>query len=211
MDSTTRSIPCTFPDMARILRLLSAFLALTVATAIVEPFIVAWLTSVRWYEEPAESVGLAVNWLASIVGEGAFPWIAAGVLGLALGSWLDATLRRFDRSRLRRRQEVVTKLGAQLIETARSIEIALQFDRQDLLPLTSDVESGLTSLAKIGIRPLEKREGDSLHESLLRARLYLHRVGTLLRDGHIREAREAGARMASLGVGVTDNSSGTDT
>ena len=51
-----------------------------------------------WHEEPSDIAGDLVNWLAEIVGDGAFPWVASGILGLAVGSWSHHFLTLTDRS-----------------------------------------------------------------------------------------------------------------
>lgn len=85
--------------MGRIVRWSFLFLAALVLTAVFEPPLMDLFQSWGWHEQPEQIPGDVLNWLSGIVGGAAFPWVAAGILGASMGSWLHYLATRLDNRR----------------------------------------------------------------------------------------------------------------
>lgn len=82
--------------MASGIRWIFLFFAALVLTALLEPPLMSLFASLGWHDL-ADGIPVAiVNWLSSLVGANAFPWVAAGVLGLSAGTWVHWLAVRFD-------------------------------------------------------------------------------------------------------------------
>lgn len=83
--------------MLRILLYITGFIFVLVFTALFEPPIMAKFQYWGWHENPQKIPGDVLNWMAAIVGEITFPWVAGGGLGLAAGVWLNFMASNYDK------------------------------------------------------------------------------------------------------------------
>lgn len=100
--------------MGKFLRWAFASLAVLVLTAIFEPPLMAFFKTLGWHNPPNEFASNVVNWLASLTGEAAFPWLASGVLGATFGSWAHFLATHADRrspTKSRRFQDLTDLIG----------------------------------------------------------------------------------------------------
>ncbi|WFU42619.1 hypothetical protein QA640_09240 [Bradyrhizobium sp. CB82] len=125
-----------------------------------------------------------VTWLAGL------PGIHAGSLlftGLVVGVWVDWILRRIDGSRADDRRA----LGVRFCNLAHTIEDRFRCDDRwpsNIVSVIPNITSAFIEADKYGVWT----PADTLYENPNGGNLmvyYLLHVGTLLRDGHFREAR----------------------
>jgi hypothetical protein len=152
----------------------------------------------RIVDRMAENVGLydrealpkAVSLLLRI---GEMPWVRATALGVgcfAAGLWVDWLLRRLDSSRA----EVLENLGYEMLSLCGRISDAstrVGFVWPDSM---ADLRMNLTSIRLTGQRfgvwvPDHRIYG--INDGLDILEVYLHQVGTTLRDGQFTEAKQA--------------------
>jgi hypothetical protein len=185
------------PAMVGFLRGFSGILVAVVITAVVEPFVIRWLTRLGWYEQPENAVVVAVNWLSRIIGEDAFPWVAAAILGFAGGVWLEVLARRFDASRPTKQQLVAMEqetLAGKLIDTAYAME---QFVRYPLLYEAQGPQ--IQSHIYIVSKELDSRgyavpmpEPGTLDEQFTWMAGYFRALAPLVQSGRIEDAKRLG-------------------
>jgi hypothetical protein len=178
--------------MGRAFRWILAFLATLVCTALIQPLLEKIFARAGWYDAPSHAVGLAVNWLEQIIGVAPFPWIAAGTIGLAVGTWADNVLRRLDGrhpiGKVARGRAIAPTLEA----LAHRIDFALRgpFPSTGQYPsLFSEVEVITLKLKKLGIATPPKVAGDDAASALRRISAWLKFSAPLLRDGQLDRAR----------------------
>lgn len=104
--------------MGKIFRWAAVFLSALALTAIFEPPLTALFAKWGWHERPDGIPSNVLNWLASIVGESIFSWLAGGVIGFSAGLWVHHWASRFDRTRNARAENERDK-NEKLLETAR--------------------------------------------------------------------------------------------
>jgi hypothetical protein len=138
----------------------------------------------NWWDHPAESAGSLISFLQSL-------WDVPGLRGAILvltgfvaGLWLDFLLRKVDGSR----EEKLRQVGNSMMGLYGSIRME---SRRGDKPLDIILRWG-GRLNSIGVT---LRNHDFLYprvedDTLPLLRQYLHVIGALLNDGHIREARE---------------------
>jgi hypothetical protein len=148
-----------------------------------------WAERQGWIDHPEEAVGWLMGiplWIAQL------PWVYPVALilgGLTVGIWLDWLLRRFDTSRSDRR----VGLGLQLQNLANVIERRQGGFRHDWPDIIQDLRPQLMSIfirvEKIGLwapvdQLYDREDGATVLVN------YLRMVGTMLADGHFKQARK---------------------
>lgn len=179
--------------MANGIKWLVLVLAGAVLSALVQPHIEMLLDRAGWYESPG---GMAMNWLESIVGSGAFPWVAGGALGVAVGVWVDYLARRFDRNRQIERDEIAA-IAEDMYE--RSIKIMRSkwtMSETSFAALTTHVDAVFAVLRKRGFVVPWVELADERDFYLKGVVAYFLTLGPMLRLGLISEAKVAARRVA---------------
>lgn len=178
--------------MGKLLRWLSVFAAVTVLTALFEPLIVRGLEWAGWYDDPAASLEPALNWLAGIVGDAAFPWVAAGLLGGSVGVWLHWTATRLDAKRRREWLEEVYLLAGSLRSYNEDLRTfaGQKTDDSFFIPIELRQEYKSLSLRLKSLR-LRAPNLDGLYGlNFVNVSVsFFEQLYPLLRNGHIRQAR----------------------
>lgn len=146
-------------NMGKLVRWLALFAAITVLTAIFEPLVVSKLQELGWYDNPKGALGPIVNWLERLIGDAAFPWVAAGIIGFAIGVFIDWFARKVDRSKPTK-QERFAELSTQLSVVKYDLMnmLRVQKDRKSRrinpewdLDVISNLNSLMHSIRKTGI------------------------------------------------------------
>lgn len=107
--------------LASTFRWIATFLAVSVLTPFVEPLIQDYLASGGYYSNPQGWLATAMNWVSILVGDGAAPYVIGGVVGIAVGSWIDSVLRWAYTAKLAR----LEALGVECLDLARDIKESL--------------------------------------------------------------------------------------
>jgi hypothetical protein len=168
-----------------------AAIAAAAISAIVQPPIARFLAGFDIYTAPVQ----IMNWLEQIVGQVAFPWIAAGSIGLAAGVWLDPLLRRLDGrhpigkvARARALSWKVTNMGHRLRSHLNSIFT----DRGDAPTIWIESILTLEKMEKLGIVAPADVVGPYSRERAERLCAYFQVTGPLLREGAVDAAAAIG-------------------
>ena len=72
-----------------------------------------WLAKHGYYGEPIQILFDAMNWIENMVGTAAFPWVAGGLFGAAIGAWALNLAIIFDRQKLSK-SERFSNLSSQI-------------------------------------------------------------------------------------------------
>jgi hypothetical protein len=78
----------------RILSWLAGSLLLAIVSGVVGEFFTALAREKGWYQHPSERLDVAMNAFSSFVTHSSFLTATAGIVGLAVGMWMDTVLRR---------------------------------------------------------------------------------------------------------------------
>jgi hypothetical protein len=78
----------------RILSWLAGSLLLAIVSGVVGEFFTALARENGWYQHPSERLDAAMNAFSSFVTHSSFLTATAGIVGLAVGMWMDTILRR---------------------------------------------------------------------------------------------------------------------
>lgn len=147
--------------MYKHIKWLAIFFAALVLTALFEPILMGLVEETGFHDDPISTVKPAVNWIARIIGDIAFFWVAGGAIGFALGVWLDSIMRRLGRGRV----DKVISLGDDAISLAGRLDT-----------LSSNY------LASPKLYPCDKYDADI---RVMRSRLKAHNV-QLLKESDFR-------------------------
>jgi hypothetical protein len=132
------------------------------------------------YDRPREAAGTVLNFFLSLA---ELPWlrVTAWLLaGFVAGLWLDWLLRKFDGSRA----EACENLGIEMTNLANDIDNALALiDRFRLPDFSPRLMSAFIKAKQVGLWTPDVRMPINVVMD------YLRHVGTLLSDGHFREAK----------------------
>lgn len=171
--------------MGTTIRWLLLFLAALFLTALLEPLAVAELDRRGWYDNPGNAVGFIVNWIAQIVGEANFPWLAGGALGLAAGAWLDRFLRYLDN----RVDPKLVALSERMVSFADKVCGTPEITQKEnffLLSIAAPIEE---ELERNGINLEAKVRYGSDADFLSRVASAYYRIAPLLKAGDIKSAK----------------------
>ncbi len=83
----------------RIIGWLAGSLLLAVVSGVVGEFFTALARENGWYQHPSERLDAAMNAFSSFVTHSSFLTATAGIVGLAVGMWMDTILRRISLQR----------------------------------------------------------------------------------------------------------------
>jgi len=171
-----------------------AVVAASVVAAVIQPPIERWLSDVGFVNAPAE----IMNWLEYIVGEAAFPWVASGILGLALGVWIDPLLSRLDGRYPLTKKDRAKAIGREAAWKAAEMNRALgnPFGREDHFPRL--FTEGLLIVGKIerlGL-PVPEPRGEDGRGALAELARYLELLAVPLREGNVEFARAIAQGLA---------------
>ena len=166
------------------------FLA-TAMSALLQPHMVSVLRGVGWYDA-TPSVGEAMNWMEYLIGVEAFPWVAGAMIGFFAGVWLDWVLKIRTKS-YPTREAKFRKLGDRSLWVAGRVvaSVALNANPNSKFDafLIPDVQSLKIDFEKSKLvfpRKIEGHQEKITNQFLI---MRLRELGTLLRDGHIKEAK----------------------
>lgn len=81
-------------QIRKIIRLVAGFAATVVALPVIGQWFIALAEELDWYKSPVETAGFVIS---LITDSQWFPWTGGVVFGFAIGTWLDALLRRKER------------------------------------------------------------------------------------------------------------------
>jgi hypothetical protein len=163
-------------------------IALGVLTLFVLPIAVEFLKhiaeKVGLYDRPGDAVDTILNFFLSLA---ELPWLRITALALGAfvaGLWLDWLLRKLDDTRADERKV----LGNDMIVLADNLE-ELTFPMQQGKP---SITSCFASARKLGIWAPDDRvfldlPSDRATDLIVN---YLRQVGTMLKDGHFRKAKQ---------------------
>ena len=70
-----------------------------VLSPLVEPFVQGWLASHGYYDGGPLWLSAVMNWVVTLVGDAAFPWVSGGVVGATLGAWAVTVASRIDHNK----------------------------------------------------------------------------------------------------------------
>ena len=136
--------------------------------------------SIGLYDRPREAAGTILNFFLSLA---ELPWLGVTALvlaGFVAGLWLDWLLRRLDRSRAEERKA----LGTEMVNRLGDLKYPMSQTRPQIM-------SCFTAARKLGIWAPDQR-AFATHPVRAKNLItdYLMHVGTMLRDGHFREAKQ---------------------
>lgn len=123
--------------MGKAFRWILALLAVTVFTAIVQPWLVTWLTEAGWYSTPLDAAKPVVNWIARIIGDTAFPWLAGIILGMTIGAWVHFVSTKFDKARPSKEDEFfglryrIESLASEIMDSARKADGSYDLNKRN--------------------------------------------------------------------------------
>lgn len=164
-----------------------AVVAASVVAAVIQPPIERWLSDVGFVNAPAE----IMSWLEYIVGEAAFPWVASGILGLALGVWLDPLLSRLDGRYPMTKKDRAKAIGNEAAWKAAEMNRALGHPFGSGSNFARLFVEGMVVAEKIerlGLPVPEPRSEDG-REALAELARYLELTAAPLREGNMKFAK----------------------
>jgi hypothetical protein len=179
--------------MGRIVRWSFLFLAALVLTAVFEPPLMDLFRSWGWHEQPEQIPGDVLNWLSGIVGGAAFPWVAGGVLGASMGSWLHYLATRLDNKRPSKPDQfaslssMIHNVQNELFEGAKSNTGEVDFNGRNR---QSDqrIKALYAELRPLGLRP-PNYDKDSNQEYNVGHYSYLQTLEPFADRGNLAEAK----------------------
>jgi len=132
-----------------------------------------------------DGIKAALQFLIDVAQQTSFSVVGWILVGLVAGLWLGGRLRKLDDSRADRRKT----LGADMVKYGNYLEQYTPWDEQD----SAKIKSYFHSAKKSGIWAPDE-VNITRDEKLITE--YLINVGTMLRDGHFKEAKEAAKESA---------------
>jgi amino acid transporter len=137
--------------------------------------------SIGLYDRPREAAGTILNFFLTLA-ELAWLRVTALVLaGFVAGLWLDWLLRKFDGSRA----EASENLGYEMMNLATEIRRDAPVDWQQFLP---KLRSAFIKAKAFRVWAPDDEGINRVELGVLRR--YLQEVGTMLKDGHFKEAKK---------------------
>jgi hypothetical protein len=157
-------------------------------------------------QQPPETAGAVLKFLLNLAEQTWLRVIALVLGGFVAGLWLDWLLRKFDGSRAEAREN----LGIEMEKIGRDMREEMNSGRTVLLRASPRLNSCFTKARKVGLWVPDARIMKA--QPLLINRIeyllveYLLHVGTLLSDGHFKEAkREASQHKDAFAAVVAEN------
>jgi hypothetical protein len=157
-------------------------------------------------QQPPETAGAVLKFLLNLAQQ---TWLRVTALvlgGFVAGLWVDWLLRKFDGSRAEAREN----LGIEMKKIGRDMNGEMECGRTVLLRASPRLNSCFTKARKVGLWVPDARIMKA--QPLLINRIeyllveYLLHVGTLLSDGHFKEAkREASQHKDAFAAVVAEN------
>jgi hypothetical protein len=152
------------------------WIATVIFTSVIIPVAVYFIE-----QQPQETANVVLKFLFYL-GEQAWLRITALILvGFIAGLWLDWFLRKLDSTRADKRKT----LGAEMVKFGETLVLI-----KDLMGHSGKIKSYFTSARKLGIWAPDDRVF-ALHPDHAIDLIgdYLRQVGTMLKDGHFKEAK----------------------
>jgi hypothetical protein len=162
---------------------------------------VATVSSTRWAESRGwYSPGEPGGWLTTLVAIGELPWLLPVVLvvaGLTAGAWLDWLIRKLDHTRAAERVEI----GNELLHLANRVASRQEGIRNEwpanVHDLRPSIMSAFIKVERIGVwAPVDQPYGRLDGANILVN--YLQLVGTMLSEGHFKQARKRAAQVRAF-------------
>jgi hypothetical protein len=174
---------------------LARWLLLAILVAVCVP--IATDMFVRWYDRPLAAGGWVIT---NLLAAGQSPWLfpaALVIAGLTAGTWIDWLFRRLDSSRAAARVEVgneLLRLAAKVAARQEGVRNEWPANVHDLRP---SIMSAFIRVEQLGIwAPVDQPYG--LLDGAKVLVNYLQLVGTMLADGHFRQARKRASQFRAF-------------
>ncbi len=157
-----------------------------IATVILIPIFTAVAARFIW-EQPRETANAVLKFLLDLSEQTWFRVTALLLVGFVAGLWLDWLLRKLDRSRAEKRKA----LGTEMVFLGH--ELRKLVDPNEVRP---KIMSRFATARKLGIWVPDQRVFEIADNQLVQSSIrnliieYLMDVGTMLKDGHSREAKQ---------------------
>jgi len=172
------------------MRRLIRWFSLAALIVLVLPILHEFALQHHLYDNPADSSWVPVGSVRRIGQIPYYAYVLAFVGGLTLGTWIDALLSGTEG----RRSEKYAVLSDRAFRIREDIQSELgSVDRQRdhaSASLLAEVNSLMLDLRKAGIPVPFAPKGTEVEKWLEMASVYFSHVGPLLRDGHVRQARD---------------------
>src|SRR5262249_2764871 len=159
------------------MRRLIRWFSLAALIVLVLPILHEFALQHHLYDNPADSSWIPVGSVRRIGEIPHYAYVLAFVGGLTLGTWIDALLSGTEGRRSEK--YVQSELGS----------VDRQRDHASA-SLLAEVNSLMLDLRKAGIPVPFAPKGTEVEKWLEMASVYFSHVGPLLRDGHVRQARD---------------------
>jgi hypothetical protein len=154
-------------------------IASVIFTGVVLPLVVYFIE-----QQPPETAPAVLKFFLNLAQQTWLRVTALVLAGFVAGLWLDWLLRKLDGSRAKAREH----LGTEMMDLARNINKALA-RHSDLQGFSPRLMSAFIKAKQLGLwAPTEFQSTGSNIPTLMG---YLRHVGTLLRDRHFAEAKQA--------------------
>lgn len=101
---------------------------------------------------------MALNWLVTLVGDAAFPWVAGGLFGAAFGAWSIALATRTDRTRPSRTSrfldlaDFIQNVKTEWMEGLREEDGSINFQKKNY-QTSLRLKALYAELRKVGLHP----------------------------------------------------------
>ena len=180
--------------MALLFRRFTGVLFTLVLATLFTPFLSGLFEQWGWLKDPASKLTLALGWLSNLSAHYSFALIAGGVIGLALGVYLDSTLRVLDGRYPVTKSQKAKRFGGQALYLALRIENALNYHQHhEYQLLASEAQILLRKIGAIGVEiPHEigrNSQVNSLPDLLGKAAQWLKFISPILKEGDMRLLR----------------------
>jgi hypothetical protein len=121
-------------------------------------------------------------------------WAAALLAAFTVGMWADTLLRRIDTKRPSR-AEKLKGIGSRCVGLHSTLKEKLIYNDSDLIGALPRILSVSLDLEKAGF-PVPRPKAALTEEYATQIARYMDVVGTLIRDGHFKEARQLAGTLA---------------
>lgn len=139
-----------------------------------------------------------MNWIEQIIGVDAFPWFAAGSIGLAVGVWLDPVLQRLDGRYPLFKKDRAKAIGVEAAWAAADISRALRnpFGPDNLQDLWVPGLLVMEKIERLGL-PVPPKRNIEDRDELSRMAHYLRLMARPLSEGNLRFAKDLALILAT--------------
>ena len=179
------------------------WLGLAVAGVLLASALQSWFTELLYSSglprPSSENTDAAMNWLANVIGDNTFRWVAGCVFGFTAGVWLDHLARRLGWGGLTK-YEKAKSLSFDMYELEKDLRWASENSQPMRDHQKAEVEALYITLKKEGIMtpsPDVRVKGGPSFFSTKYHHNYLVAVGPILAKGHMREAKRKAKEVSA--------------